>query len=86
MLATGHVECWGYGKEGELGNGSDTEIQDTPVEVEGLSNATHVTQGVKHACALLSHGEVDCWGENDKGQLGNGTMVGSDTPVEVEGL
>jgi alpha-tubulin suppressor-like RCC1 family protein len=40
-----------------------------------------------HTCALLSTGHIDYWGENDYGQLGNGTTTETqDTPVEVQGI
>jgi len=39
--------------------------------------------GRAHACALSSGGEVDCWGDNSLGQLGNGTFSVALRPVEV---
>ena len=39
VLSGGHVECWGYGGDGQLGDGS-YESSDTPVEVQGLTSAT----------------------------------------------
>jgi hypothetical protein len=34
-------------------------------------------------CAVLSTGHVVCWGDNQAGELGNGTATGSDVPVAV---
>ena len=86
LLSTGHVECWGRGEDGALGNGSTPRAQDAPVEVANLTDATQVAASESHACALRSGGQIDCWGANTEGQLGNGTLGASDTPVEVEGL
>jgi alpha-tubulin suppressor-like RCC1 family protein len=43
-----------------------------------------VAAGGGHACAVLTSGEVACWGRNDKGQLGNKTTIDSDRPVLVQ--
>src|SRR2546430_10538083 len=62
----------------------------TPVTVTGITAATAVTGGGFHTCALLQDGSVRCWGQNDYGQLGNGTVssaqVSNATPVEVIGI
>jgi alpha-tubulin suppressor-like RCC1 family protein len=44
-----------------------------PVAVSGLTGATAVSMASSFACALLSGGTVQCWGENDLGELGTGT-------------
>jgi alpha-tubulin suppressor-like RCC1 family protein len=53
----------------------------TPAET-----ATAIAAGYNHTCALLNSGRVRCWGLNDKGQLGDGTLTNRATPTEVEGL
>lgn len=48
--------------------------------------AKAVTGGAEHTCALLEDGRVACWGNNDNGQLGDGTFKSSNTPVLVQGI
>ncbi len=87
LLSTGHINCWGDNGNGELGNGRTGKRGSyTPVEVQGISNATQVTAGENDTCALLSTGRINCWGENDDGKLGDGTTSSSDTPVVVQGV
>ena len=69
------VKCWGYGQAGYLGYGNTTNIGDTEtldsvgyVDVSGT--AQFLALGDSHTCALLSDGNVRCWGNNTYGQLG----------------
>lgn len=83
LLTGGSVRCWGDALNGQLGYGSSTTIGDDeppaaagPVSLAG--NATSISSGSSHTCALLSGGSVRCWGYNFLGQLGLGTFgVGS---------
>jgi len=77
------IHCWG--RMGASGSASTT-----PVPVTGLPAEQFVslTAGDAHACALAADGAVYCWGENGKGQLGNGSSTSSDmvaVPVTVTG-
>lgn len=45
-----------------------------------------LTAGAKHVCALLDDGTVACWGNNDFGQLGDGTFTPRTSPVPVASL
>lgn len=58
----------------------------TPVTVRDISSATAVAAGGFHTCASLSDGSTSCWGQNDYGQLGDGTYSSSSTPTAVFGL
>ena len=42
--------------------------------------------GALHACSILDSGAVQCWGNNDQGQLGNGTRSATTSPVTVTGV
>ena len=75
--------CWGYNNKGQLGDGTTTN-HSTPASVALLgNNVVELAGGGEHTCALLGGGTVWCWGENGKGQLGNGTNIDSLKPVPV---
>ena len=81
----GSVVCWGYPLNGQLGDAATT-IQYLPEPVIGLnSQAVALALGGEHTCAIVKNGSVWCWGDNDGGQLGNGTVTSGATPVQVSG-
>lgn len=45
-----------------------------------------IAPGGRHTCVLTTAGAVACWGYNEFGQLGNGTITSSLLPVAVTGL
>jgi cysteine-rich repeat protein len=79
-LVAGGIRCWGNNNKGHLGY-PDTANKggDTATIPSNLANvnfgsgitATTMALGSSHACALLSNGQVRCWGRNNVGQLGN---------------
>jgi alpha-tubulin suppressor-like RCC1 family protein len=90
LLEDGTVMTWGYNRFGQLGDGSTTSRL-TPVPVVGLSNVKQISGGGNlssdgHNIALLNNGTVMTWGDNESGQLGDGTTTDSSVPVAVHGL
>jgi alpha-tubulin suppressor-like RCC1 family protein len=80
----GGVKCWGWSTNGQLGpQVTVPDVSATPTPVMNLNNVTHLSAGTAHVCALLGSGSVYCWGYNLFGQLGNGTIVDSATPVQA---
>ena len=58
----------------------------TTTEIVGFETATAVGVGLRSVCARLANETVRCFGSNDSGQLGDGTLTDSQTPVEVVGI
>ncbi|HEX3827013.1 MAG TPA: hypothetical protein VHV82_07060 [Sporichthyaceae bacterium] len=78
LTAAGNVYCWGENPGGEYRGGK--LHKPGPVAVSGphgsdpLSGVSAVTAGGLHTCALFAGGAVYCWGYNNYGELGNGTI------------
>ena len=84
LTSTGQVLAWGYNDYGQLGNGTTTN-RGIPVAVS-LPSGTTVTAiaaGYSHSLAVTSFGQVLAWGDNESGELGNGTTLNSTTPLPV---
>jgi len=83
--ATGAVVCWGANGSGQLGDGTQIS-KPVPAAVRGLeSGVSAVAAGFGHTCAVKSTGAVVCWGDNQRGQLGDGTNIRRTRPVAVVG-
>ena len=83
----GTVWTWGHNVFGEIGDGTTTQ-RITPVPVGGLVLAgfTGIAAGSRHSLALKSDGTVWAWGQNDMGQIGDGTTTQRQAAVQVRGL
>ncbi|GMV39870.1 MAG: hypothetical protein AMXMBFR64_15860 [Myxococcales bacterium] len=86
LLAGGTVKCWGSNDRGQLGNGQVGSMSNAPVAVQGITDAVSIATGANTSCAALKDGTVKCWGYNQRGQLGDGTLMDRATPVTVAGL
>ena len=59
---------------------------DWDCEATGCNDATSITTGETHSCAIRESGGLVCWGYNWYGRLGDGTMTTRATPVPVTSL
>jgi alpha-tubulin suppressor-like RCC1 family protein len=81
LLETGEVRCWGLNANGQLGLGTisapndmigDNEHPSSKPVVNVGGSVLQLSAGMSHTCALLSTGNMRCWGYNGYGQLGYG--------------
>jgi alpha-tubulin suppressor-like RCC1 family protein len=87
VTASGEGFCWGLNFYGQLGDGTNAD-HNVPSAVAG--NLTFLSLsasdgGLGHSCGLSVGGAAYCWGNNDLGQLGDGTEQDSNQPVPVLG-
>ncbi|MGE0159718.1 MAG: hypothetical protein AB7T31_09935 [Gemmatimonadales bacterium] len=84
-ISEGQVLCWGDNRFGQLGDGT-TEGRTQPTPVSGLpAGASQVVAGAVHSCALAADGSAYCWGQNQAGQLGDGTTQNRSSATQVAG-
>src|SRR5439155_1001209 len=89
VTTPGAAYCWGDNSSGQLGDGT-TATRLSPVLVQGGLHFAAVTGGLDllavsaggpHSCGLTTAHVAYCWGDNSFGELGDGTMTNSPTPV-----
>jgi alpha-tubulin suppressor-like RCC1 family protein len=85
-VTDGTLWCWGDNGSGQLGHGpgagtfTPTEVL-SAVSAPPFMGAVDLALGGAHTCARKGDNSLFCWGANASGQLGNGTINGSATPV-----
>ena len=88
LTRAGVVFCWGRNYNGQLGSSaSPNDSTSTPVHVD-IANVKQLASGPNHVCAILSSGEVSCWGQDEAGETGETTPQHSSTrsPRHVPGV
>ena len=83
VLEDGNVLCWGGNRFGQIGDDNTGVSRPVPFMVDLPSPAIAVETGGVSTCAVLDTGRVWCWGENTRGQLGDGTTDDTGLPVEA---
>jgi len=74
LSVDGNLFCWGRNLYGEVGDGTGGVGQERRVPSFTLAGVRRVFPGLTHFCAELEVGPIVCWGRNDYGQLGDGTL------------
>jgi hypothetical protein len=88
ILSGGSVKCWGANGYGQLGNGLTTPASSPQrVNLDAVGEPiVNLALSETATCALTASRRVFCWGNNAKGQLGDGSLDGSLLPKLVLGL
>ncbi len=83
VSSTSNLYCWGNNTYGQIGDGS-LENRLVPVAANlptGVKYYTSFAQSDNNTCAIGDNGQAYCWGQNNNGQLGDGTQIDNPEPV-----
>jgi alpha-tubulin suppressor-like RCC1 family protein len=79
-----HLYCWGADDDDQLGNGPGTTDASMPAQIGSMAWTDIASDGDNNAVCGISVGKLYCWGGNENGQLGTGTMGGTvPSPMQV---
>ncbi len=91
LNTSGKASCWGSNVWGQLGNNplagtTAFSLKKAPVEVDSDDEFSNIATSSFTTCAILkSTKAVQCWGQNSFGQVGDGTNINRQQPVNVSG-
>ncbi|MCE3003786.1 MAG: hypothetical protein LW860_13965 [Xanthomonadaceae bacterium] len=79
-VTPGGMHCWGYNADGALGDGTNIS-RNAPVPVLGFgAGASTLALGWSFTCGSRPDGSLECWGRNEFGQLGIGSVAAQGDP------
>lgn len=84
-IRAGQLYCWGANDFGQLGDGTTVSSQ-TPVRVGTASDWLTVSVGGTSACGTRTaapNTTLWCWGDNSYGQIGDGSGIEQDAPIQI---
>ncbi len=71
----GELYCWGRNDTGQLGIGSTALTATAPAPAATTARFAQVDAGRSHTCAVSRSNGLYCWGSNEHGELGNGSIM-----------
>lgn len=87
VTSGGVLKCWGYNNYGQVGDASTTN-RNSPTIIDSGTVYVNVFSGGGNndgtTCAITNTGVLKCWGRNDNGQIGNGTLTTVTSPSIID--
>ncbi len=84
LCADGTLSSWGYNPRGQLGTGGTSpSLLPVAANLSGFTSPVGLASGSSHGLVRFKDGSIAAWGENTKGQLGDGTITQRNIPVAL---
>ena len=83
LKTDGSLWAWGQNNYGQLGDGTFID-KSNPIQV-GTANDWQIINASddSHSIAVKNNGTLWAWGHNDYGQLGDGTSINKNIPIQI---
>jgi len=85
LTQAGEAHCWGENYSGQLGAETPGMRGFEPYAVQGDHRFLTLATGAHHSCGIDEANDAWCWGANNDGQLGAGTILEGPAPQRVWG-
>lgn len=87
LKSAGNLYCWGHNQQYQLGTGAVDASPQAPRRVASPNLWTSVTVASGSTCSLSSDKRLYCWGDNNRGILGQGlpSSHAAKTPEALDG-
>ncbi|WP_130735950.1 T9SS type A sorting domain-containing protein [Flavobacterium sp. J27] len=86
IAENGTLWAWGRNTYGELGEGTNSQ-RSTPVQIGTDTNWKEISASINPIASFTlgvkTDGTLWAWGNNERGQLGDGTLLNRNSPVQV---
>jgi alpha-tubulin suppressor-like RCC1 family protein len=83
LKTDGTLHAWGYNGYGQLGDGTNTDKNSPTLVSGGATDWDMIAAGDDYSLAIKDNGELWAWGQNNHGNLGDGTTANKNTPVRI---
>lgn len=83
LKADGSLWGWGRNYSGQLARPASADLVPTPTQIGSETDWAQISVGAGHCLALKTNGSLWAWGQNDCGQVGDGTTHNAFSPKMI---
>ncbi len=84
IKTNGSLWAWGFNIYGEIGTGLTTQaVVNVPTQIGTATNWSTISAGVLQSLAVKTDGTLWAWGFNERGQIGDGTLIDKNVPTQI---